>query len=109
MTMCAYDVDCADILDLTSHVTIGALAIDQGNLECPWEDMADRGDTPPSWELADRLIAVGAAGVIVPSFANRAGPDDHNLVLWKWGKIPPHKVCVVDDHGRLPKDARSWE
>ena len=27
MTMCAYDVDCADILDLTSHVTIGALAI----------------------------------------------------------------------------------
>lgn len=109
MTMCAYDVDCADILDLTSHVTIGALAIDQGNLACPWEDMADRGDTPPSWELADRLIAVGAAGVIVPSFAHRAGPDDHNLVLWKWGKVPPHKVRVVDDHGRLPKDDRSWE
>lgn len=108
MTMCGYDVDCTDVVDLTSHATIDALDVDPGDLAYPWEDMADRGETPPTWQLADRLIAGGAAGIIVPSFAHRAGPEDRNLVLWTWGKDLPHKVCVVDDHGRLPKDDRSW-
>ena len=108
MTMCSYDVDCADVVDLTSDRTIDSLGIDPGDLAYPWEDMADRGETPPTWQLADRLIAGGAAGIIVPSFAHRAGREDRNLVLWTWGKVLPHMVCVVDDHGRLPKDDRSW-
>lgn len=108
MTMCGYEVDCADVVDLTARNTIDALGIDPGELACPWEDMADRGETPPTWQLSDRLIADGAAGIIIPSFADHAGPDDRNLVLWNWGMNLPHKVCVVDDHGRLPKDDRSW-
>lgn len=108
MTLCGYDVDCADIVDLTSGDVLKALGVASPDLGCAWEDMADRGLTPPSWSLADRLIAEGAAGVIVPSFADRADRDDRNLVFWKWSKVPPHKVSVVDDHGRLPKDDRSW-
>jgi RES domain-containing protein len=109
MTMCGYEVDCTDVADLTSDQTIEALGIDPGDLACPWEDMAERGETPPTWQLADRLIAGGAVGVIVPSFAFRAGSHDRNLVFWKWGKDLPHRVRVVDDHGRLPKDDRSWD
>lgn len=39
------------------------------------------GGTPPSWPLAERLIAAGAEGALVPSVQNRAGL---NLVLWRW-------------------------
>jgi RES domain-containing protein len=107
--MCGYEVHCDDVVDLTSDAAIDALGIAPGDLACPWEDLADRGGTPPTWELSDRLIAGGAAGVIIPSFADRAGPDDRNLVFWKWGTNLPHKVCVVDDYDRLPKDDRSWK
>lgn len=108
MTMCGYEVDCTDVVDLTLNGTIDALGINPRDLACPWEDMVDRGATPHTWALVDRLIAGGAAGVIAPSFAHRAGLDDRNLVLWSWAKHQPHKVLVVDDHGRLPKDDRSW-
>lgn len=108
MTLCGYEVACADVVDLTSNATIDALAIDPGDLACPWEDMADAGKTPPTWQIADRLIAGRVAGVIVPSYAHRAGPDDCNLVLWTWEKDPPHSIRVVDDYSRLPKDDRSW-
>lgn len=109
MTLCCYDVHCADVVDLTSGDTLEVLGVSPIDLACSWEDLADRGQTPPSWSLADRLIAAGVAGVIVPSFAYRAGEGDRNLVFWKWGKSLPHRVSVIDDHGRLPKDERSWQ
>lgn len=39
------------------------------------------GKTPPSWALADDLIAAGAEGALVPSVQN---PGGRNLVLWQW-------------------------
>lgn len=39
------------------------------------------GKTPPSWTLADELIAAGAEGALVPSVQN---PGGRNLVLWQW-------------------------
>jgi RES domain-containing protein len=62
----------------------------------------------PSWELADRLIAAGCAGVIVLSFAVRATPENRNLVLWSWSRSPPHRLEVIDDDRRLPRDQSSW-
>ncbi len=44
----------------------------------------------------------------VPSFANGATPDDHNLVLWRWGSDLPHKVMVYDPTGKLPKNQMYW-
>ena len=108
LTLCSYTVDCADVLDLTQPAALAALDIAGCDLVCAWEDLADRGQDPPTWLLAERLVDAGAAGIIVPSFAHRAGPDDRNLVLWQWGADLPHKICVVDDQARLPKDDRSW-
>lgn len=87
---------------------LAAIAATPADLACAWEDIADRGGRPPGWLLAGRLIAAGHAGIVVPSFVAGAGPDDRNLVLWKWSAEPPHRVRVVDDHARLPKDDRSW-
>jgi len=45
---------------------------------------------------------------VLAGFAAGAGPDDRNLVFWTWAATPPHRVQVIDNHARLPKDDRSW-
>lgn len=107
-TLCAYRVDCEDVVDLTDASELRRLGVGPSDLACPWEDMASRGATPPSWSLAERLVSDGAAAAIVPSFAAGATAADVNVVFWSWGDAPPHQLRVVDDLGRLPKDDRSW-
>jgi RES domain-containing protein len=51
-------------------------------LACDWDKIARRdGQVPPSWALAQELIAADAEGALVPSVQNRGGT---NLVLWRW-------------------------
>ena len=99
-TLVAYDVDCTRVADLTQRETLSTLGLAAEDLACAWEDLADRDHTPPTWLLADRLIADGAHGAIAPSQAPGTRPDAANLVLWdrpgEWG------VEVIDDFGRLP-------
>ncbi len=108
MTLCAYDVDCDDVLDLTAQVTRSAHGIEPVDLACPWKDLSTQGQVPPSWVLTERLIADGCSGVIVPSSASGAGAADVNVVFWRWGPEPPHQVRVIDDQGRLPRTGASW-
>jgi RES domain-containing protein len=108
MTLVAYRVDCADCVDLTDPAVLGAWGIAAADLACPWESLADRGEDPPSWALARRLIDAGCAGALVPSFAAGAGRADVNAVFWRWGPDPPRQVRVVDEFGRLPRDRASW-
>jgi RES domain-containing protein len=109
LTVCAYKVDCEDVADLTDAATREAHAVDPDSLGCPWEDLAARGLTPPSWDLARRLIAAGITAIVVPSFAPGATMEDRNVVFWQWSDTPPHQVAVIDDEGRLPRDDRSWQ
>ena len=108
LTLCAYEVDCDDILDLTDAGTCAAQGIARADLACAWKDLATRGIRPPSWLVTEGLIAAGSTGVIVPSFARGAGAGDINVVFWDWGADPPHQVRVIDDDHRLPRDGRSW-
>ena len=108
MTLCAYEVDCEDVLDLTDPVILAAHGIAAADLACPWKDLSTRGIRPPSWDITARLVAAKTAGVIVPSFAKGATAADLNAVFWYWAADPPRQVRVIDDDRRLPKDARSW-
>jgi RES domain-containing protein len=108
MTLCAYDVDCEDVVDLTVASELDRLGVTAADLSCSWEGIALSGYVPPSWSLARRLFAHGVAGILVPSFAPGAGPADINAVFWRWSDHPPHQVKVVDDQGRLPRDDSSW-
>jgi RES domain-containing protein len=108
MTLVAYHVDCARIVRLVDPEVCAAVGIDAAALSCPWEDLAGSGQTPPSWQLADTLIAAGAHGLVVPSFAPGTSERDRNLVLWVWSETPPCSVTVIDDFGRLPHDDASW-
>lgn len=84
------------------------LSVERAELACAWEDIADRGDVPPTWRLARRLVEGGAAGMVVPSFAHGAISRDVNLVFWTWSRELPHRIVPVDDHGRLPRNDLSW-
>jgi RES domain-containing protein len=109
MTLAAYQVDCAGIVDLTRVKTLKALYVIASDLACAWEDMATQGQEPPTWILADRLPAMGCAGVIVQSFAPGCKQENCNLVLWDWSDTLPHRISVIDDLGRLPQSDASWQ
>ncbi len=105
----SYDVDCGDIVDLRTDGDRTAAGVKIADMNCAWAaDLAD-GRTPASWGVATRLMAKGAAGILVPSFAAHALPTDRNLVLWKWGPDRPQKVRAYDPTGRLPKNQLSWK
>jgi RES domain-containing protein len=108
LTICNYDVDVDDIVDLRTDAGRAAEAIDLASLSWPWAYDRASGRTPASWDVSTRLIGNGAAGILVPSFARGAGAGMSNLVLWHWGPSRPHLVQVHDPSGRLPKDRSSW-
>ncbi len=108
-TLCSYDIDCDDIADLSDAEALVDLGIAPSELACAWAAIAAAGAEPPSWKIVHRLKADGYAGVIVPSFAKAAAPDERNLVLWTWSNASPHLVVVNDPSGKLPKNQLSWE
>lgn len=108
LLICSYDVDVDDLVDLRDEAARAAEGIAFAELSCPWAYDRALGRTPASWHVASRLIERGAAGILVPSFANQAQPHMANLVLWRWGDSLPHRVRVHDPEGRLPRDASSW-
>jgi RES domain-containing protein len=104
LTICSYAVDVDDLVDLRSDEARSAAGVDFGAMACAWAfDLAER-RRPASWSVAERLIAKGASGILTPSFARTARPDMANLVLWRWGPTPPHKVELYDPNGRLRRE-----
>jgi RES domain-containing protein len=103
LTVCCYDVDVEDVIDLRTHADRVAARIELADLACPWAYDLARGKRPASWRVAQGLIAAGASGILTRSFAAAARADMANLTVWKWGREPPHKVEVFDPSGRLPK------
>lgn len=101
MTLCSYEVDCEDILDLSSDTARQAEGVSLETLACPWALRLAENRKPESWAIHAQF-SKQAAGVLVPSFANRAPSGAINLVLWRWGRNVPHRVAVFDPDSRLP-------
>jgi RES domain-containing protein len=105
-TLCAYDVDVRDIADLCDSAVRADLGIVGDELYCPWRDiLLVQKARPPTWDVAARLIAAGAAGARVPSTRTANGV---NLVLWRWNDTKRHSVVALDPLGDLPRDSSSW-
>jgi RES domain-containing protein len=101
LTLCAYRVNCTDVLDLTTPKACAQAQINAADLACAWEDFATRKLPVPTWLIQDRLMALGVAAIMVPSFAASAPTGAINLVFWQWSHDIPHQVVLVDDYGRL--------
>ena len=103
-TLVPYDVQAVRIVDLTDPAV--AAVIDPANARtCEWQRAwrIER-QRPPTWDLADALIAAGGQGVLTPSMV---GPDA-NLVLWQWNDGSGTNVAVIDPMATLPRDQSSW-
>ena len=109
LTVCSYDVDVSDVVDLRTELARQEAGVSSDDLSCPWAlDVAESRE-PASWKVAAKLLKDGASGILVPSFARGAKANlHHNLVLWKWGSDLPHKVTVYDPASRLPHNQSSW-
>lgn len=101
LTIVEYEVDCDGIVDLTARGALRRHGATAADVRCAWLLLARSGAPVPSWQLAERLIAAGAAGIVVASFAPRAPPASRNLVLWRWSDRLPERVRVFDPEGRL--------
>jgi len=108
LTLCTYEVDCTDLIDLTCHHTRQTLSITLEDINGNWLLKEKNRRIPKPQQVARNLIQLGAAGVIVPCFSRTARPNNANLVFWDWCDVKPHKVIVIDDTGRLPNDQSSW-
>jgi RES domain-containing protein len=75
MTLVAYRVDCEQVIDWSEAPVLAARGIAAHTLAGPWEDLASRGEVPPTWALAERLIGDGCSGIVVPSFAHGSVGD----------------------------------
>lgn len=105
MTLVAYQVDCADLIELDAPATQKLLEVNAADLACAWEALALDSRQPPTWLLADRLMADGIAGIVVKSYASGCTDANRNLVLWQWST---DTIQVIDDLSRLPNNKASW-
>lgn len=77
------DVDASGIVDLRDANALEAAGIDLADAVAPWQEIAAAGGTPSSWAVRDRLLEVGANGLIDPS---RKSPGLWHLVLFRWNE-----------------------
>lgn len=101
----------------TYHVALGAVVDFRGGfvpnvwsplwqeLYCNWRGMAFlEGVEPPSWVLADEVLAAGHCGVLFPSLHT----GGINLVVYPDALRATDRLSVHDPEGRLPRDRSSW-
>jgi RES domain-containing protein len=108
LTMCSYDVDCENVIDLTNEPAHVSAGVSLDEIAGDWALDLTEGRRPVSWGVYDRFHGQ-AAGILVPSFAVGATPGMINLVLWRWGSNLPHKAVVHDPNHLLPLDQSSWQ
>ncbi len=61
--LCTYEIDCEDVADLRTEAGRRAAGVALEDMACAWFAEAAAGREPPSWRIARRLIAEGAAGL----------------------------------------------
>jgi len=101
----------------TYHVTLDAVVDFRGGfvpnvwsplwqeLYCNWRRMALLEEVePPSWVLADEVLAAGHRGVLFSSVHTKGV----NLVVYTDTLHANDSLTVHDPDGRLPRDQSSW-
>jgi RES domain-containing protein len=101
-TLVCYRTAIDTVFDATDPTGLAAYGVTSADLAADdWRDAMQREGIAPTQRLAARLMADGFAAMIVPSFARGAGPEDRNLLIWRWGPDTSTRLSVIDDHDRL--------
>jgi RES domain-containing protein len=102
VTLVSYEADFERVFDSRDSAALAGIgARIEDFAAADWRDRMITDGEAPSQALARRMLEAGHDGLLVRSFAPGTGPDDLNLVLWRWGETPPARLRVVDDENRL--------
>lgn len=78
------DVEASRIVDLRDAAALEKAGVAVADAVAPWQEIAASGGAPTSWTVRDRLLEVGANGLIDPS---RKRPGLWHLVLFRWNEV----------------------
>lgn len=103
-TLISYDAEIERVFDSRGEAALWSEGMDVAVLSAAtWRDeMKDKGEARTQ-SFARSLIAKGYCALLVRSFAPGASEQDINLVLWRWGNVPPARLTLIDDEGRLSR------
>ncbi|MGX1308463.1 RES domain-containing protein [Amorphus suaedae] len=103
-TLVAYRADLAAIFDTRAPNALAPWSLTPADLaDTGWRERMHRGAAVPTQDLAVALSSAGYAGMLVPSFARGAPPDEMNLVLWRWNTGDRDSLILIDDEKRLSR------
>lgn len=106
-TLVSYDAEIENVFDANDADALAAAGMDWDCLrDASWRDQMKADGEARTQRFARRLIAEGYNALLVRSFAPGAGPDDRNLVLWRWGGTAPSRLTLIDDENRLSHPPR---
>ncbi len=105
-TLIAFKITAAKVVDFSSGFDPYIWAPEWASWNCAWKKIAriDK-QVPPSWTLAESVIAAGYRGLLFPSTRHSGGI---NLVLYPQNLKHDDAINVHDPDGRLPADQSSW-
>ncbi|MEX4009953.1 RES family NAD+ phosphorylase [Neoaquamicrobium sediminum] len=101
-TLVCYRAEIETVFDASDLAALEAAGFEETALADPaWRDQMRTTGEARTQRFARELIAKGFSGLRVRSFAKGSGPDDMNLVLWRWGTKAPSRLELIDDEDRL--------
>ncbi len=73
----------ARVVDLRDDAATAALGIDTRHRAIEWQSLRANGLHSPTWDLADRVRALGLDGML---YASRTDPQKTHLTLFQWNE-----------------------
>lgn len=105
-TLVSYTVQLSKVVDFRGGYSGSTWPELWEEFACDWRALwFDRSVEPPSWVLADEVIAAGAKGIL---FASTVAPGGVNLVIYTDLLGAQDRLEVHDPAGALPKNQDSW-
>lgn len=105
-TMVSYLLHVEPVVDFTAGYERGTWSPLWEDFACNWRELwFNRAIEPPSWVLADEVMAAGAKGIMFASTVARGGS---NVVLYTELLTEDDKLDVHDPSGALPRNQDSW-
>ena len=106
-TLAAYEIELADVLDLSVGYDPAQWGAAWAGWDCDWRWIARlEHKVPPSWRLGDEAISSGARGLLFPSIHHAGGT---NLVVFGANLTIDDRLAVHDPDQMLPRDQQLWE
>ena len=105
-TLVAYTVHVAPVADFRAGYDAKHWSALWADFDCDWRELwFNQRVEPPSWALADEVMAAGGKGIV---FASQLAPSGVNVVLYNDMLGAQDSLLVHDPADALPKNQDSW-